>query len=679
MDFNYYYNEVMHHEWVISNSRGGYSMGCGNFVNKRKYNGLLIAGGKDLKRTHIVQAQEIKVRWRSKEIYLDSNNYAECIYPDGYEHIIKTWFLPYPTVIYSSTPKSDEFVVVKSIKMHPSKNIVKVTFTNCCQTSVELEIRPKFSLRDHHTVNPADVWDRTVTVFMKGDNNTASFNRLDKNTTGFLACSKGYIKDEKIIFRNVFYPADSSRGYDPVESVISPCVMSITLQKGESAYILYSDEPLDNHEKISKEIDKRYAKSVYPKDHPKNCGSGYSLEKISFADENLFPLKKYPEILEDVFKTFLLKDDIVAGFPWFSSWGRDTMISMKALLYMNKGRDLYLKILDKYGKKLQKGMLPNVIGEGGQGTNYSSIDAALWMAARIGDVYPYIEDEKVKTRLFGYLSEIIGNYGFNKILPFFTDADGMLEIKAGDDALTWMDAKVYNKPVTPRWGKPVEINALWYNALRIFESAASGGKKKTFKLKYISFSMKDIRDLIARIESSAGKFILDGHITDRIENNYPVDEFRPNVLIAMSLPHKLWSKEEMQKSFDIAKEELLTPYGLRTLTPRNSSFKKKFIGNHTQLDMAYHQGTVWAWLLGPFIETFAALNGKKMKKAELRSSIDLFVDRLKQGILKGHISSVAEVWDGDNPHFPKGCPAQAWSVASLITAEHVFDKTGAKK
>ncbi len=676
MDFNYYYNEVMHHEWVLSNRKGGYSMGCGNFVNKRKYNGLLIAADKDLKRTHIVQAQEIKVKWRSKEVYLDSNNYAECIYPDGYEHIVKTWFFPYPAVVYSSVPRSDEFVVVKEIKMHPTKNIVKVSFTNCSNTAFDLEIRPKFSLRDHHSVNPHDIWDRIPTVFLKEDGGKASFNRLDTGVTGHIAAPDAQIKEDKLIFRNVFYPADSLRGYDAVESVISPCVISFTLEQGSTAFILYSDEPVADSLKASKEIDKRYSKSVYPKDHPETCRDKYSLSRINFSDDNLYPLKKYPEILSEIFDNFLTKDDIIAGFPWFSCWGRDTMISMKALLYRGD-IPLYLKILDKYGKKLQKGILPNVIGEGGEGTNYNSVDASLWLAVRIGDVYPLITDDKVKERLFGYLCEIVGNYAFNKILPFFTDDDGLIELKAGDDALTWMDAKVYNKPVTPRWGKPVEINALWYNALKIFESAAED--KKSFKLKYIKFSMKDIKSLIAKIKRSASGFIIDGHISDRIENGSAIDEFRPNVLIALSLPHKLWEVSEMQKSFKIATEELLTPYGIRTLTPRNSSFKKKFIGNHTQLDMAYHQGTVWAWLLGPYVETFVALNKKNMKKAELRNNIDLFIDRLKQGILKGHISSVAEVWDGDNPHFPKGCPAQAWSVAALLTAEHIFDKAGALK
>jgi predicted glycogen debranching enzyme len=673
MDFNYYYNEVMHHEWVISNNRGGYSMGCGNLVNKRKYNGLLIASDKNLKRTHIVQAQEVKVRWRSKEVYLDSNNYADCIYPDGYEHIVKTWFYPYPTFLYSSIPKSDEFIVVKSIKMHPSKNIVKVTFTNHCSTAVELEVRPKFSLRDHHAVNDPNAWDNTVTIFMKDDERSATFSRLDTKTEGHIAVSDGTISDSKIIFRNVYYPADATRGYDAYESVISPCVISITLEENGSAYILYSDEHIDNIEKASKEIDKRYSKSVFPKDHPEKCGHEYSLSNVSFDDDNLYALKKYPDILSDIYDSFILKDDIIAGYPWFSSWGRDTMISIKGLLYQKK-YDLYLKILDKYGKQLQKGMLPNVIGEGGLGTNHNSVDASLWFAVRLYDVWDVIEDEKTKLKMFGYLSEIIGNYGFNKLLPFFCDDDGLIEIKPGDAGLTWMDAKVYGNPVTPRYGKPVEINALWYNALKTFELAAKDLKKKSFKLKYIKFSLKDVSELIKNAESSSEKFVINGHLSDRIENNYQIDEYRPNMMIATSLPFLLWDEEIIRNSFSIAHEELLTPYGLRTLTPRNSSFKKKYIGSQTQLDMAYHQGTVWAWLLGPFIETFVLINKRKMKKAELKSGIDSFIGRFKQGILRGHISSVAEVWDGSDPHFPKGCPAQAWSVAALMTAEHIFDK-----
>jgi len=318
--------------------------------------------------------------------------------------------------------------------------------------------------------------------------------------------------------------------------------------------------------------------------------------------------------------------------------------------------------------------LPNVIGEGGEGTNYNTIDASLWFAVRIMDCYDLITDEKIKIRLFSYLTEIIGNYSFNKLLPFYTDDDGLLEIKTGDHALTWMDAQVYGKPVTPRWGKPVEINALWYNALKTFEKITKENNKKNFNLKYIKFSLKDISEIISKIEKSAEKFIVHNHLVDRIENNSPIDEFRPNMIIALSLPHRLWSHEVMENSWKLAHEELLTPYGLRTLSPRNSSFKKKFIGSQTQLDMAYHQGTVWAWLFGPFVESFYIINKKKMKKAEIKNAVDLFVDKFKQGIIKGHIDSIAEVWDGDNPHFPKGCPAQAWSVAAMITAEHIFDK-----
>jgi predicted glycogen debranching enzyme len=676
MDFNYYYNEVMHHEWVLSNKKGGYSSGCGNLVNKRKYNGILIASDDKLKRTHIIQAQEEKVKWRSKEVFLDSNNYSECIYPDGYEHIVKTWFHPYPAILYSSIPKSDDFLVIKEIKMHPSKNIVKVSYTNCSATGVEFEIRPKFSLRDHHSVNHPDVWDN-ISAQAEIKDKSASFKRNDTGLSGFLTISEGEIWQEKVIYKNVFYPADSMRGYDALESVIAPFGIYFKLEEGSTAYILYSDELIDNPDKIAKEIDKRYAKSVYPKDHPKNCNS-FGLEKVNFNDDNLYAIKKYPEILSEIYDSFVLKDDIIAGYPWFSAWGRDTMISMKGLLYENN-LALYLKILDKYGKQLQKGILPNVIGEGGEGTNYNSVDASLWLAVRVMDCWDLIEDVKVKSRLFAYLSEIVGNYGFNKLLPFLTDDDGLIEIKVGDDALTWMDAKVYNKPVTPRWGKPVEINALWYNALKIFEKSAKELNLKTFKLKYIKFNMKDITELIKKIEKNAGKFIAHDHLVDRIENNSPIDEFRPNMLIAMSLPHQLWEHDIMRNSWQLAHDELFTPYGMRTLTPRNSSFKKKFIGSQTQLDMAYHQGTVWAWLLGPFIESFYIINKKKMKKADIKSAIDLFTDKFKQGILKGHISSVAEVWDGDNPHFPKGCPAQAWSAAALMTAEHIFDKIEVKK
>ncbi|MBN2788587.1 MAG: glycogen debranching enzyme N-terminal domain-containing protein [Candidatus Delongbacteria bacterium] len=678
MDFNYYFNEVTHHEWVLSNNKGGYSMGSGNFVNKRKYNGLLIASDDKFKRTHLIQSQEEKVRWRTREIYLDSSNYADCIYPDGYEHIVKTWLLPFPTILFSSVPKSDDFLILKKIKMHHSKNIVKVSFANLSSVKVEFEIRPKFSLRDHHSVNDIDIWD-SVRTEASIDENICSVERKDTGVKAYFSTSKGVIEEERIIFRNIFYPLDSMRGYDASESVVAPVLWKFELTPGETAEILYSDEIINDHIRTSGTIDKRYPVSDLPYDHPDKIKTEYSLSKVKFSDEDLYPAKKYTNILDNIFDTFVTKDDIIAGFPWFSAWGRDTMISMKALLYEKNGIKKYFNILDKYGKKLQKGILPNVIGEGGQGTNYDSVDASLWFAVRLFDSYSLIEDEKLKKRLFSYLTEIVGNYAFNNLLPFGMNDDGLINIKYSDSALTWMDAKVYNKPVTPRFGKPVEINSLWYNALKTFQMFAKDMKISEFKPKNIKFNLKDINSIIKNIEKNANKFIVDGHLADRLENDIPIDDYRPNMLIAASLPFDLWSDEILYNSWKLAETELLTQYGIRTLSPRNSSFKKKFIGNQTQLDLSYHQGTVWAWLLGPFVNVFYKTHKKKLKRPELREQIDTYIEKFKLGILKGHISSVAEVWDGDNPHFPKGCPAQAWSVAALVEIENIFQKPGARK
>nr|MDA3885229.1 glycogen debranching enzyme N-terminal domain-containing protein [Candidatus Delongbacteria bacterium] len=336
MDYNYFYNEVMHHEWVLSNKLGGYSMGSGNLVNKRKYNGLLIASDNKFKRINLVSTQEEKVRWRTKEIYLDSNNYAECIYPDGYEHIVKTWLLPFPALLYSSVPKSDDFLILKKIKLHPVKNIVKVSLSNLSSVKVEFTVRPKFSLRDHHGVNDINIWndlkpDVTIEEYF------CSVERPDTNVKAFCAVSTGVIEKEEIIFRDIFYPLDSMRGYDASESLISPVKWTFKLTPGETAEILYSDEKVMNFQKTAKEIDKRYSSHLLPVDHPDRIKTEYSLSKVNFSDDILFSNSKYSKLIGQIFDTFVTKDDIIAGFPWFSAWGRDTMISMKALLFEKNG------------------------------------------------------------------------------------------------------------------------------------------------------------------------------------------------------------------------------------------------------------------------------------------------------------------------------------------------------
>ena len=323
-----------------------------------------------------------------------------------------------------------------------------------------------------------------------------------------------------------------------------------------------------------------------------------------------------------------------------------------------KGSGLAGKILKKYGGALHRGLLPNTFGEGGAGQNYDSVDAPLWYVLRALEYAPW------DPFCFQTASRIVLHYMQDPSLPFFMDQDGLIEIRRGHLALTWMDAKVYNVPVTPRWGKPVEINALWFNALNALREMAKTQKAKEISGEGLHCGLSELDRLIEKVHRSLQKFTGDSYLADTLEGDEPVWDLRPNAVIAVSLPFDFLGISVLQKIWETAREQLWTPYGLRTLDPNHPAFKQKYIGNQKQRDLAYHQGTVWPWLLLPM----ARLAKKINQEQELHQMVWAF----REGFMRGEMASVAEVWDGIDPVWPKGCPAQAWSVFALLEIESLL-------
>lgn len=672
MPNSYYLNEVLHHEWLLTNDKGGYALGYGDLTNDRKYNGLLIASDATFARLHCVATQEELVEWRGNKLFLDSNGYANCIYPDGYQYIVKSWLRPYPTVLYSTNPVMDDIMIVKEILMHPTKNCTMVRFSNYGNHGLHFFIRPKFTLRDHHTLNSPGTWDRIQTT-LKTEVHAAHFIREDSHKGVHTYIIDGVIEEERLVFREVYYCMEAARGYDATEDLISPFRIAFDVFPGKSQWILYSDEPVDAVQIIA-EIEARYSMLPLPADHP--VKTNIHIEKHLLASgEDLFSFEDYRTVLHAAMNDFIANDNIVAGFPWFGAWGRDTWISLGALLAMGK-TDTALKMIDTYAARMENGCIPNVLGEGGEGENYDTVDASLWFVLRAYQVACAKDDAVLYKKIFNEILPVIVHYLKDPELPFHCDEDGLISIRSGPWALTWMDAKIFGNPITPRFGKCVEINALWYNAVSAcITLAEKAGISSSEKIKQSRFTVciAELKKVITKIEKSATAFITSQGLADRIEDGKVYDELRPNALIAVSLPFKLWGMDIVKRVWEYTRHELFTPYGIRTLSPAHSAFKKKYIGDQKMRDMAYHNGTVWAWLLAPFVHTYYDIFKTEKSSDELRDDIIFFIWSFRNGFMRGHIASVAEVWDGDIPHFPKGCPAQAWSVAALVEAEALID------
>jgi predicted glycogen debranching enzyme len=628
------------YEWIITNRLGGYALGNAFLANSRKYHGLLIAGRKKGERIHLVSSAEEKVTFLSGLTYfLDTNFYRDITYPEGYKLIKEFFYLPYPS-FYFACPQSKDFFLKKSIKMHKEKNLVLITYQNISTYPFKLEIRPKFSFRNHHTVQFEKNWkeaDVEINIFEKEA-------IIFKNGFGlFTYFSKGKVLKDPVFYYHVYYPTEEVRGYEATEDLFSPFKIEVDLNPTEKFYLIFSDIPVKD---INKEIE--LIESYY-RNYPE-----LDLNKKSFSQEEYF------KILDLMVESFLLKDDIIAGFPWFYCWGRDTFIGLPAVFYLEKGFEKAYTIFIKYKNLMKNGLIPNVVSDPSE-INYNSIDGTLWFGLRIFQFIEFFKDkisEREKNELLQAIKEIITQFLTNSFLPFRIDPeDGFIEIPDNINlALTWMDVVIDGIPLTPRYGKPIEISALWYNLLRF----SSKYLEEPFIKKY------KISSLVRKQKKNFAKYFNGELWADRIYKNEPIFEIRPNYIIALSLPFDIGDKTSMIKGLELAKKELLTSYGLRSLSPRHPHFRKNYFGSQYLRDLAYHNGTVWVWLLYPYAEVLKKIfKNKKILKEELNKLVKPFRDM----IISGKIASIPELYDGENPYYPKGTHAQFWSVASLFLIE----------
>ncbi|MDY0151083.1 MAG: amylo-alpha-1,6-glucosidase [Candidatus Cloacimonas sp.] len=674
---NNYFMETHHHEWILTNKLGAYALGTGNLINQRKYHGLLVSSDRVLNRTHLVAGIEERVEWRGEVIHLDSNNYSNCIFPEGFLHLVKPWLRPYPTFLYSALPHQNDILVLKEIMMDEYSNTTLVKYTNLGHHKLHFEFHPKFTLTPHHELNQPGSLD-----FAQFDNKidpletyTAfSAKRLDNNISVFGAVMHGEVEANRYVYYNVFYPWEVMSGYPGIGDQISLFQIVFDLKVGQSNYLLFSDCQIDNPEATIARIEARYAALPKAADCPVQADTNDSLlNDLDYSDNFLFKYADYMKILEFALMDFLANDDVVAGYPFYGAWGRDTMVVLNALLHNPEMIDTVERILNKYSGYLKDGLIPNMLAESGRAANYDTIDATLWYIIlnwKLGKrkLDQTFWQEKI-AHCEGILTSILNNFSY----PFDVRKDGLIELQEEFAHGTWMDVRIDGKPITPRSGAPIEINALWYNALCSYEAMCEALSNASGKPNTASTELLELK---VRVLESMGKFWNESYLADRLMGDEPIVEIRPNAIIALSLPWPVLSQDKMEMVLERSFTELYTNYGLRTLSPKDIRFRKKYYGTQRERDISYHNGSVWAWLLGPFCGLYVRTYQGKKSNAEIREALVSFIQTFRHSFMRGHIASVAEIYDGDSPHFPKGAPAQAWSVAALYNVEGYIAKLG---
>lgn len=440
-------------------------------------------------------------------------------------------------------------------------------------------------------------------------------------------------------WHDVYYPQEESRGYDATEDLFTPGTMEYALHSGDMLYVSASMtemEPYSIRSKFNKELA-----------HRRDVGS-------------------YASCLHKAAKQFIIADkdkrvNIKAGFPWFGSWGRDTFISLPGI--SSAQLDIIPRVVDTMKHLLNHGLMPNISVN--DRSSYNSADTSLWF---FWTLQHYADSTRYYKRLWhkygAVCKEILNNYRNGTFYSIRMDDSGLLWQGEEGKALTWMDAIVDGKPVTQRKGYAVEINALWYNAISFsIEMATYAGDEK-FVNEWIDIA----EDIPLHFRAA---FWNDdyGYLADCVLPDYKDFSVRPNMIFAVSLPYSPIDERMRKAVVDKVKAELLTPRGLRTLSPSDVNYHPRCCGSQAERDMAYHQGTVWPWLLGPFVEAYLRVYGN-----DGLLFVKTIYDNMEAAIKENCIGTIGEIYDGDEPHSPRGAVAQAWSVAELLRIKSMVDK-----
>jgi predicted glycogen debranching enzyme len=634
-------------EWLATNGLGGYACGTVAGAHTRRYHGFLMASLPPAgTRMLLVSKVDASALYLCESFELFANEFTDgTVSPRGFVHLesfavndgIPTWEWAL-----------GDALLQQKIYMAPGENVSYLRFKLMRGSApVKLSLKPLVTYRDYHShlrgARPFEVLSEIQGCRVQAPDAALPFH---------LRISRGAFQAAGDWYWNFFHREEQARGLDAAEDLFHPGEFRAELGPGESLHLLATAEvnaPRDGEE-VLKQL-REHAKALtagFARTTPKAI-RGLALAAEQFVVRRLGSGNGQRD---------LGATSIIAGYPWFGDWGRDTMISLPGLATALQRYEVTASVLRTYAKYLDGGMLPNRFPDFGEAPEYNTADATLWMFHALDDYLRAKPDPELLRELYPALVSVIRAHQAGTRFGIGVDPkDGLLKAGEHGTQLTWMDAKWGEQVFTPRVGKPVEINALWLNALEVAMRLAARLRAPEKNL---------FQSLLAQASSSFAAFWNEssGCLYDvlDVEGGSRADpSIRPNQILALSLPYCPLPPEQMRSIVDVCGRELLTSYGLRSLSPRSPGFVGSFTGDQRQRDGAYHMGTVWSWLLGPF----ARAHYRVYQDARLALS---FLAPIQQHLEEACIGSVSELFDGDAPHSARGCFAQAWGVAEILRA-----------
>jgi predicted glycogen debranching enzyme len=625
-------------EWLETDGLGGFASGTISGIRTRRYHALLLAATMPpAGRMVLVNGFDAWVETPDGIFALTSQNYVPgVVHPDGFSRLVNFSHEPWPIWRFEM---GTGLVIEQEIFLERETPAILMAWkiNGKVDASLRLHVRPFVSVRDFHALHHENGAFQFAAV-QEGERISW---RPYSGAPGVDAQSNGIYRHEPCWYRNFLYGEEQARGLDAIEDLASPGVFSWELENKPAvlAFSTAAEKP----------------RSVIPIDEwYLEARKAESIRRLAFAS----PLDRAADAYVARRKE---GKTLIAGYPWFGDWGRDTFIALRGLCIATGRLDDARDILLAWAETVSEGMLPNRFPDKGEQPEYNSVDASLWYIVAVHDYLS--ESQRLGTalsaadrrQLHDAVNAILEGYSQGTRFGIKLDDDGLLAAGEPGVQLTWMDAKIGDWVVTPRTGKPVEVNALWLNALWIGGSQLSKWSdlfefgRRAFRFRFWDETL--------------------GHLHDVIDCDHRKGEvdssFRPNQILAVGgLPLNLLEDGQAERVVNAVEERLLTPLGLRSLAPMEPGYKSHYLGGMSERDARYHQGTVWPWLIGPFVEAWLRVHG--VTEQSRRSARERFIAPLVAHLEEAGLGHISEIADADAPHTPRGCPFQAWSLGEML-------------
>lgn len=626
-------------EWLETDGLGGFAMSTVVGANTRRYHGLLVAATQPpVGRRVLVAKVEDRVRVDGITCELSCNVYQNAVHPHGHEKQVEFRLDPWPVFTWH-----DCGVTLQKSVFMPHKLGITVIRYDLLEApgAAWLHARPLLSGRDMHLLNHATV---ELNDLVSMPLHTVHIQPFDPASRASLYFPDGEFRMESLWYYNFHYFREEESGLDHLEDLYTPGEITWLMRPGETRWLVLGQQAPEGFdgEELMKSERRRRQKLLT------SFGDDEVAGRLALAADQFIVDRT---VRDQPSKT------IIAGYPWFGDWGRDTMIALFGLTLTTKRYDDCRAMLSTFVSEMHGGLVPNLFAESGD-ASYNTCDATLWLFAAFKEYARLTKDYDLIANVWPALRASLQAHIDGTDFNIHMTEDGLLW--AGDETtqLTWMDAKIDDWVVTPRHGKAVEINGLWYNALKIGEFFA--GKLGD------TASATELGRLAKRTKVGFAQFWAPelGYCYDVLRDDLGGDECcRPNQLIACSLPYGLLSLEQRRSILKVTSDQLLVPYGIRTLACCHDGYCPVYRGDRVARDAAYHQGTTWPWLLGPYLTTYFGVMGvTDQTRRQVRALLQPLVDHLDEAGL----GSISEIFDAEDPFAPHGCIAQAWSVGEVL-------------